>query len=62
MRGTGGIPLGGCFTLTSNNQEVAHRFGHGLRAIAGSELCLRFLEMAADSFLAQVKRLGDLWQ
>ena len=58
----GGISLGGGFRLTSNNQEMAHRFGHGLRAIAGPELCLRLLEMAADSFLAQVKRLGDLWQ
>ena len=48
--------------LTSDNQEVAHGFRHGVRAIAGPEFCLRLLEMAADSFFAQAERLCGFLQ
>jgi len=37
---------------SSDNQQVAHGFGHGVRAIAGSEFCLRFFEVTADRLFA----------
>ena len=52
----------GCAAAASDNQEVAHGFCHCVRAIAGPELCLRLLEMAADSFFAQAERLCGLLQ
>ena len=49
------------FTQDLDDQQLPHSFSYGMCAIAGPQLCLRFLEMATHSFHAQTKRAGNFF-